>query len=677
MTQQRKPNRLIHEKSPYLRQHAYNPVDWYPWGEEALQKARDEDKPIIISIGYSACHWCHMMAHESFENEDIAEVMNYGFVCIKVDREERPDIDQVYMEAVQAMGLPGGWPLNVFAMPDQRPFYGGTYFRPQQWMHILKSIIRAFTEDRHKLEESAGEFARTLSVGVAEKYGLHEGEAVFSKDDLRRMTAEMKVRFDKISGGLRGAPKFPNPSVWQFLLTADYLQHDSEVRGQVMHTLRQMARGGIYDQLGGGFARYSVDERWLAPHFEKMLYDNAQLVSLYSQAYQVTGEGLFQDVVYETVDFVERELTSPEHGFYSALDADSEGEEGKFYVWSAEEIDEVLGDDASWFKDYFNVRRDGNWERGKNIFHRTMEADAFAKERGMEPMEFRDKLKKAKSRLFGVRARRVHPGLDDKVLAAWNGLMIRGLSDAWQAFGEKPFLHLAWKNGRFLMENLIEGNALWRTVPTGEKGVRGFLDDYAFVIEAFIALYQGTFERSWLDKATELTGYAVAHFYDQKDGLFYYTDDSSANLIARKKEIFDNVIPASNSAMAKNLFLLGQMLGKDDWTMMAENMLAKVAPLIKNESGYLANWASLLAMKTVPFYEIAVIGPDHLAVVRELQNRFIPNKIILASELGGTLPLLRDRTAIDGKTTIYVCFNKSCKLPVHSVAEALKQIHGN
>lgn len=666
------PNKLIHSTSPYLKQHAHNPVYWFPWGKEALQKAKSEDKPIIVSIGYSACHWCHVMERESFENEEIAHVMNEGFVCIKVDREERPDVDQIYMEAIQTMGLNGGWPLNVFTMPNQKPFYGGTYFPPTKWLHILKSITEAFHEKRSQLEDSASEFAKALSISDSEKYGFSDQGFLASTKELNQMAFSMISQCDHKDGGINRAPKFPNPSIWKFLLTANEIIKSGEIHDQIMLTLRKMANGGIYDQIGGGFARYSVDSRWLAPHFEKMLYDNGQLISLYSMAYQVEKDERFEEVVYESIEFIMRELMNAQAGFYSALDADSEGEEGSYYVWTEQELEQILGTDAALLKEYYQSSTEGNWERGLNILHTKQTPEEFSQ--AIEVINFKATIKSAKSKLLAEREKREKPGLDDKILTSWNALMLKGLIDAYHAFGDESFLELAQNNASFIHNNLFKEGALLRSFSNDAHEIGGYLDDYAFAIDAFYSLFQATFKRQWLDVAVEMADYTIEHFYDTAEELFFYTNNQSAELIARKKEIFDNVIPASNSAMAQNLYFLGNLLERESYLKLSENMISKIASMIKTDPQYLTNWGTLYAYRSQPLIEIAIVGEDFLSFSRELQRHFIPNRVIMASHKSNDLPLLKDRTTIDGKTTIYVCYNKSCKLPVHSVNEALEQI---
>ena len=675
MTTSGKPNKLIHSSSPYLKQHAYNPVDWHSWGPEALEKAVKEDKPLIISIGYSACHWCHVMEHESFENKEIARVMNEGFVCIKVDREERPDVDQIYMEAIQTMGLNGGWPLNVFAMPDQKPFYGGTYFQQAQWLHILKSVRQAFLQKREDLEKSATEFARAISRTDSEKYGLADLGFDGKVDDLKQMIGSLKSQFDQKYGGLNRAPKFPNPTIWRFLLSANILVQDSDVNNHIMLTLNKMASGGIYDQVGGGFARYSVDERWFAPHFEKMLYDNGQLVSLYATAYLVEKHERFREVVNESVEFIRRELMNEDGGFYAALDADSEGEEGNYYIWSNQELNQLLGKEADLIKSYYNTEDTGNWERGLNILYTSTNSGEFAKGHDISLDSFKETLAVAKKLLLNERAKRERPGLDDKILTSWNALMLKGLVDAYHAFGESSFLELAQKNAVFIHEKLWNGNALLRTFSYTSEVISAYLDDYAFTIDAYCSLYQASFEQKWLELAVKLVDYTIENFYDPAEELFFYTDKNAESLISRKKEIFDNVIPASNSAMAENLYILGNLMEQQSYMEISKNMISKIAKMIKTESQYLTNWGTLYSYLVYPTVEIAIIGEDYLSFANEIQRHFIPNKVIAAAGRGNDLPLLQHREAIDGKTTIYVCFNKSCKLPVHTVSEALTQIN--
>ena len=542
-------NRLQTETSPYLLQHAQNPVNWFPWGVEALTKAKTENKPILVSIGYSACHWCHVMEHESFEKEEVAEVMNRHFVSIKIDREERPDIDAIYMDAVQAMGVQGGWPLNVFLMPDGKPFYGGTYYPKQNWIKLLEAVHHGFTNNQSELQKSAEGFTENMLFSDSEKYNLLSDNQVFTKDNLGVMYQKIAQSFDSEWGGFQRSPKFPMPSVWMFLLRYSHLQNNENALNHLKFTLNKMAMGGIYDQLGGGFARYSVDGEWFCPHFEKMLYDNGQMVSLYSQAYTLTQEPLYRETVYETIEWLAREMTSSEGGFYSALDADSEGVEGKFYVWTKHEIDEILGEKSEEFCRVYQIDSNGNWEHGVNILWKN------------EPI-LNSQLSESIQKLMAKRAERIRPGLDDKILCSWNGLMLNGLVDAYRTFGEEKFLNLALKNARFVKDNFLKNDFLSHSYKNGHTKIQGFLEDYASVIDAYTNLYQATFEENWLHLAEKLTLYVCQNFYDEKEQLFYFTDKSAEELIARKKEIFDNVIPSSNSMMARNLYTLGFLLDR-------------------------------------------------------------------------------------------------------------------
>jgi uncharacterized protein YyaL (SSP411 family) len=667
-------NRLAQESSPYLLQHAHNPVDWYPWGEEALSRARQENKPILVSIGYAACHWCHVMEHQSFEHEQIAEIMNEHFVCIKVDREERPDVDQIYMDAIHAMGIQGGWPLNVFLNAEAKPFYGGTYFPPQHWAQMLQNIAEAYKSNRDDLDDSAEQFAQHLNSSDLYKYGLEAGQPEFTETEFKLLFENISLRFDKNRGGLGQAPKFPMPVNYQFLLRYYHHTQDKAALDQVVLTLQEMAYGGLYDQAGGGFARYSVDADWLVPHFEKMLYDNGQLISLYAEAFAVTQKPLFKEVVYETIAFVQRELMSPEGGFYSSLDADSEGEEGKFYVFRLEELQEILGAEATLFSAYYNTTEEGNWEHGVNILHRKTSDEAFAQQNYLELPELQKKVADWKAKIMAVRANRIRPGLDDKILLSWNALMLRGLADAYQAFGEPEFLNLALRNANFLQQHMRNQEAVYHNCKNDKATINGFLEDYALLIKAYIALYEITFAEEWLYEAKKLTDYVIRNFYDATEELFFFTDITSEKLIARKKEITDNVIPASNSVMATNLHFLGLCFDEPRYSQLSDSMLAKVKSLVVKEPSFMANWASVYFLKLKPTAEIALVGPKAEKYREELRRHFYPNTVVVGTTTESDLPLLQDREPIGDQTTIFVCYNKACQLPVYTVAEALTQL---
>lgn len=660
MSSSNTPNRLINATSPYLLQHALNPVDWFEWSEEALQKARSEDKPILVSIGYSACHWCHVMERESFENEDIADIMNEYFVCIKVDREERPDIDHVYMEAVQAMGMNGGWPLNVFLTPSQQPFYGGTYFPPQSWAKLLRQVQQTFQLKRNEINQSADELTKHLATSDLQRFAKTEGD--FSKDDFIKIVNQLASKFDSTWGGLDKAPKFVMPTIWMWLLRYHTLSKDKQSLEMVLLTLKQMAYGGLYDQLGGGFARYSVDREWFAPHFEKMLYDNAQLLSLYSEAYRISLDPEFKHVVYETTHWLVHEMTHQEGGFYSALDADSEGVEGKFYTWTQQELSELLGDKAPVFSEYYQVTANGNWEHGRNILHRSLTS---------ENKIDANILTFCKQQLMLERGKGIRPGLDDKILTGWNAMTITGLVDAYHAFHDSWFLDLALQNIRFLEKKLIDEHRCYRTFKDKRNSTEGFLEDYAFLINSYISLYQATFDEGWIQKAHRWSAYVLENFWDNQEGYFFFSGKGAEKLIANKKEIFDNVIPASNSVMARNLFLLGTLSDNDDFREKAQRMATSLKNLIVSEPSYNSNWAMLAMDIHMPFAEIAIVGKDALSIKNEMIQQSIPPAVFMGSVGSSNLPLLKDKPATD-VTTIYVCYNKTCQLPVTSVAEALK-----
>ena len=663
-------NRLSKETSPYLLQHAHNPVDWFAWGQEALQKAIDEDKPILVSIGYSACHWCHVMERESFEIQAIAEIMNQHFVCIKVDREERPDVDAIYMDALQSMGIHGGWPLNVFLLPDGKPFYGGTYFPPTRrhgqpsWVDVCMSIAQAYKnpESKTQLQQSAEGFTQNMQFGESEKYGLLPEKDQFTIIDLDKMFDKISNRFDTLWGGVGDAPKFPMPSIYQFLLKYYNQTKSEKALEQVNLTLKKMALGGIYDQLGGGFSRYSVDGEWFAPHFEKMLYDNGQLLSLYAAAYRLTKEPLYKAILEETILWVKREMTSPEFAFYAALDADSEGVEGKFYTWTKAEIDSVLDEDSAPFCQYYQVTVHGNWEEGVNIL--------WSKDESRK-VDF----KESKEKLLSFRSKRIRPGLDDKILTSWNGLMLKGLIDTYNALGDESILDLAIKNAQFLNEKMTSNEGyLWHSYKSGEAKIMGYLEDYAALISAYTALYQATFQEKWLHEAEKLTLYVWQNFWDEEDQLFYFTDVKGEKLIARKKELFDNVIPASNSMIAQNFYDLGLLLDREDFTNVATHLLSKVKKILLTNVDYMTNWASLATKMIKPTAQIAIVGENCLALRKELASHFLPNAIILGTKTESNLPLLEDKMIKNGETLIFVCQNKTCLLPVKTVEEALRMI---
>lgn len=653
-------NNLINESSPYLLQHAHNPVNWYPWGEEALEKAKKENKLLIISIGYAACHWCHVMEEESFEDEEVAKFMNDNFIAIKVDREERPDIDKIYMDAVQLLTGRGGWPLNAIALPDGRPIYGGTYFPKENWLSLLSQIVNFVQDNWEKAEEQAA--ALTKGVRSTEIITLNNEKSDFSINDLHSVFSVWENGIDMVNGGQKGSPKFPMPVGFQYLLHYNYLTDNAAALDSVNNSLIKMAEGGIYDQIGGGFARYSVDDIWKVPHFEKMLHDNAQLVSLYSKAFQQSGNPLFKTIVEETLDFVERELTSEDGVFYSSLDADSEGEEGKFYVWTYDELVNILGNKSQNVLDYYNVSSVGNWENGSNIL--------FVSAIEEKP----DNLNSIKAQLLKERSKRIRPALDDKILTSWNALMIKAYIDAYRVFDNDQYLDRALKAADFILENVqADDERLHRNFKSGNASINGFLDDYSFLIDSFISIYQATFDEKWLIEAEELMKYSLIHFYNKENGMFFYTSDLDPELIARKTEIVDNVISSSNSQMAKNLFVLGQYFYIDDYIGKAETMLNNVKNSALKGSLYFANWDILMAWFASEPYEIAILGDDYESVRKELDKFYMPNAFLSGGSKEGSLELLKYKL-VEGQTTIYVCQNKVCQIPVTSVEEAMKQI---
>jgi len=665
-------NRLVSESSPYLLQHAHNPVNWYPWGDEAFAKAKAENKLLIVSSGYAACHWCHVMEHECFEDEEVAEFMNAHFVSVKVDREERPDVDQVYMNAVQLIAGNGGWPLNVICLADGRPVYGGTYFPKPRWLLVLKEVLGFVRENPGEAEQQA----KSLTEGIRGSELIHENPQAdgFSMKDLKMIFSNWRRGIDFIEGGLMRAPKFPMPVSWEFLLQYHFLSGDADALAAVTTTLTKMADGGIYDQAGGGFARYSTDATWKVPHFEKMLYDNAQLVSLYSKAFQATGDPYFKSVVYETLRFIKREMTSAEGAFYSSLDADSEGVEGKFYVWTYDELKTLLNKDFDLIADYFSVSKEGNWELGNNILYRSKPMQTNADKFNLTADELGKKISAVREKLLEERSKRVRPALDDKILTSWNALMLKGYVDAYRAFDEEVFLLSAVRNAEFILQNLEKtGHRLDRNFKNGKSTINGFLDDYAFTIDALIGLYQATFEERWLLEAQLLTNYVLEHFYDERSGMFFYTSDLDPALVARKMEIADNVIPSSNSAMAKNLYVLGKMFYNEGFIEKSRRMLNNVKQDAQSGGAYYANWDMLMAWFVNGTWEVAIAGEDCLLARREFDKHYLPDVFLCGGKTEGSLPVLQGKF-IAKQTTIYACRDKVCKMPVTEVSEALKQM---
>lgn len=668
-------NQLAHETSPYLLQHAANPVDWYPWGEAAFARARAEDKPILLSIGYSACHWCHVMAHESFENPDIAALMNAHYVSVKVDREERPDVDAIYMNALQAMTGSGGWPLTTVLTPEGKPFFCGTYYPPEDRLghpgfpRLLSSLANVWATRR----DEALEAAETLT-GQLGALALPLGEGELSLSLTTDALESLQGRFDSVHGGFGGAPKFPPHSALEFLLS----RSEPKALEIATFTLDKMAAGGIYDQLGGGFARYSVDERWLVPHFEKMLYDNAQLVSRYAEAYACTAKPRYKRVVEETLAFVQRELGSPEGGFYSALDADSEGAEGKYYVWSAGEIDALLGEDTDLFKTHYGVTETGNFE-GQSILFVADDVPALATRFSLSEPEVEARLDRAKNILFQHRETRVRPGLDDKILLSWNGLMLAAWADAGRVLGREDYLTTAREAARFLRGAFYRDGTLLHTYKAGEAKVEGMLEDYTYLALGLLALYRATLEHEWLLWALELTDTVVRDFHDAESGGFF-TTVADSGLIVRPKDLFDAATPSGNGAAAQLLAALARYTDDHDWEELA---LRTVQPLQEGMRQHPTGFASLLlALETLtsPPQEIAIFGnrrdPETQAMLEVLETAsphaavaFIEDE---ASPFVAKLPFTQGRGRVNGKPTAYVCERGACRLPV-TTAAALRQ----
>lgn len=673
-------NSLANAKSPYLRQHADNPVNWHEWGPEALKKAKDENKPLIISIGYAACHWCHVMEHESFMDSSVAWIMNENFVPIKIDREERPDIDQIYMNAVQLLTGRGGWPLNAFALPDGRPFYAGTYYPKGQWKQVLKQMADVYQNQHEKVIQQAIQLTQGIK-GQEVNTVTGDSTMEISKATYAGIFENWQSMIDYTKGGYSRAPKFPLPVGWEFLLQYNYLTGNKQALDAVKITLDEMAKGGIYDQVGGGFARYSTDAKWFAPHFEKMLYDNGQLVSLYAHAYKVTKDETYAEVIRETLAFIEREMTDSKGGFYSSLNADSEDEEGKFYVWTQEEIEEILDDEtAKLISDYYQVKKSGNWENGKNILYKEESKQKFAKNNNLTEGQWDKILYREKSKLLKERSKRIRPSTDDKVLTSWNALMLTGYVEAYLALGEEEYLKTALKNAHFLEDNMMrEKGRLWRSYKPasqrgrgGEAGIEAFLDDYALLADAYIHLYQATLDVHWLHLSKTIADHAIIHFQDKKSGMFYYTSDQSETLIARKMEVSDNVIPASNSIMANVLYKLGEYYYHQPYITMSKTMLNHVSEEVPKGGPYYANWAMLMGFFTYEPYEVAIMGDKAMEKNEMMQREYLPTALFMGGK-EENLPLLENKLS-DNTTLIYVCRNKTCKLPVAEVPAALKQI---
>ena len=664
-------NSLISETSPYLLQHAHNPVNWHAWSKETLKLAQKENKPIIISIGYSSCHWCHVMEHQSFENEAVAELMNDNFICIKVDREEHPDVDQIYMNAVNLITGSGGWPLNCFALPDGRPFYGGTYYNKEQWTSVLKQLSALYNNDYDKLLQHA----ESISNGIKQSEIVEKQEGVdgFSNADLDRILNNWTNHLDDENGGPDRSPKFPLPNNYRFLMRYANFNSNQIIDEHIELTLNKMANGGIYDQLGGGFARYSTDKLWKVPHFEKMLYDNAQLVSLYSDAYKRYKDDNYKRIIEETLEYIKREMTNNQGLFYSALDADSDGKEGKYYIWTLEEIDDILGEKSEIFKDFYQMNEVGYWEDDNYILMRNEDIEDLAKKHNISTEEIESNISSAKKVLMNYRENRTKPGLDDKSLLSWNSMMISAYCDAYSALGNDEYMKDAINAMNFILENMKKPEGgFWHTFKNGKSKINAYLDDYALLIKASLSLYEIGAGNKYLLQAKVSSDYIIDKFYDVNSGMFFYTNSDDEILVARKMEIFDNVIPASNSIVARNLYKLSHYFENEDYKDISLQMLNNVIDKFRTNGSSLSNWGLLLMDELQPKTEVVILGNDAKNILKELQSNYFPNIVwAIDTKDNSELELLKYRF-VENKTMIYVCVNNSCKLPVQSIDDALR-----
>lgn len=671
MSPDKSPNSLIHETSPYLLQHAYNPVNWLPFGEKAFETARLENKPVLISIGYSACHWCHVMERESFEDNEVAMLMNKHFVNIKVDREERGDVDILYMQAVQLMTGQGGWPLNCFVLPDGRPFYGGTYFNKTQWLNILRNLADIYSTNPDKVNS----YAEDLTNGIRQSeqiFTVNRQESGIDKEVLKSSLARWRERLDNKNGGANRAPKFPLPSNYQFLLRYAMLEKDKVWQDYVELTLTKMAFGGINDQLRGGFSRYSTDILWKVPHFEKMLYDNAQLASLYCEAYSYTKNELYKETALSILDFVEQEWLTSEGGFYSAYDADSEGEEGKYYVWNELDLKDFLGDEYPLFSKYYEINDKGYWEHGNYILMRSENIALLLSEFNLDKEQLQSRINACKVILKREAESRVKPALDDKIITSWNAMMCTAYAKAYLTFGDEKHRVIALRSAGFIHKHLGQTDGkLYRTYKNGTSKIDGFLEDYAFTIESLIHCYLISQDETFLYRSKSMTELVLTEFENLESELLYYTGISASSLIVRTTEVSDNVIPASNSQMAINLFQLGAYFSRPDWQMRAERMLSLFGEEMKTYGAGYSNWACLALHLAYPFREITIVGNNVNEKLLDLVKQGITNAIFAVHALPSELPLVKDKF-VSNKTLFYVCRGKVCNAPVDSVEETLK-----
>lgn len=687
-----KSNRLEIATSPYLQQHADNPVDWYEWGEEALNKAKKENKPILVSIGFASCHWCHVMEEESFMDTTVARLMNENFVCIKVDREQRPDIDQIYMNACQLISGSSGWPLNAFALADGKPFYAGTYYSKKSWISLLKQVSTAFREQPGKVSLQANSITNGIaklelnllaagvdSTGIQPRFYLSLIDSIYKKMDF-------------VHGGLQGELKFPMPVVLELLLQHAAVSGDSIARNLATNSLTKMALGGIYDQAGGGFARYAVDSAWHVPHFEKMLYDNAQLISVYAHAWQLTGDRFYKTILEETLAFVQRELSAENGGYFCSLNADVKAGEGAYYTWTYDELKKTTGGDI--FCKYFGVTPEGNFKRektngigggngvpgkgnshGENVLHGIAEPDVFAAEMNIQSGEFYNKLISAKQNMLRHRTQREAPAVDRKILASWNALMLNALADAYAALQDKTILEQAKTTASFIETNFIQRDgALFRNFSIGSVSVTGLLEDYALISKAYIRMYQVTFDKHWLTLAQNLSNYAIDHFYDPGSGMFYNTPANTEYVVVRKMSLVDESMPSANAVMAGVLYQLGLYFDQQSYLARSATMLSRIGKQVSRSVPYMAYWASLVGLQVYGTNEIVITGPEAIDKNLEMQKHFFPRNIYLGATSLENLPLMSGKL-VKGKTYIYACVNRTCKKPVETVSEAIDQLN--
>lgn len=672
-------NHLQHETSPYLLQHANNPVEWYAWKPEAFERAKKENKPILVSIGYSTCHWCHVMERESFEDHEVADFMNDNFVCIKVDREERPDVDQIYMEACQVMTGGGGWPLNCFLLPDGRPFYAGTYYPPMpaynrpSWLQVLMNISHAYQNKRDTVEDQAQRLTDIIqnsgnTFTGGNKLRVVSDDQPFSDKLLKNIFQNLQRQFDNTNGGFGSAPKFPGTMSLNYLLAYHYYFGEKSALDHVQLSLDKMVMGGIYDQLGGGFARYATDSKWLVPHFEKMLYDNALLVGVLAEAYKVTKKELYRETIEETLEWVRREMTSDEGGFYSAQDADSEGVEGKFYVWGKTEVEKFLGDDFDIFSKFYDVSEKGNWEE-KNIFWRKVDFEEFAKIEEISISDLKSRLSEAKRKLLEVRSQRIWPGLDDKLLLDWNALMCSAYARAYAALGVDEYRDAAVKNLDFLLEKFVQpdGVTLFHTYKAGRAQYDAFLDDYAFLIEALLDVAEITFDSSYILQAGRYIEFVFEHFLDPTDKMFYFTSAKQKDVLMRRKDLFDSATPSGNSTMVRNLQRAGVLFGREDWLSHASGMLLSIKDSLERYPSSFSQWASCLMAEVFGIAEVAVVGEQFAELAMAVNEEYMPHKVLMAAKVeSDRFPLMMGKSG-SGHTLVYLCQNYACQQPVETI----------